>query len=145
MNWQELSAHSHYRTALAIQTELRQGNISEASNGIMELITALSRSEKRALKSQVIRLMKHIIKWESQPQQRSRSWVATIYHARNEIKDIQEETPSLTDEVIRPMWENCLIAAIAAAEDEMNQDSQIEQLSWEAVWEKDYSLAAQQK
>ncbi len=68
MNWQELSAHSHYQTALAIQTELRKGNISEANNGIMELITALSRSEKRALKSQVIRLMKHIIKWESQPQ-----------------------------------------------------------------------------
>jgi hypothetical protein len=43
------------------------------------------------------------------------------------------------------MWENCLTAAIAEAEDEMNQASQIEQLSWEAVWEKDYSLAAQQK
>jgi gas vesicle protein len=96
MNCQELSAHSHYRTALAIQTELRQGNISEASNGIMELITALSRSEQRALKSQVIRLMKHIINWESQPQQRSRSCVTTIHHARNEIKAIQEETPSLT-------------------------------------------------
>jgi hypothetical protein len=145
MNWQELSAHSHYQTALAIQTKLRQGNISEANNGIMELITALSRSEKRALKSQVIRLMKHIIKWESQPQKRSRSWVATIHHARNEIKDIQEETPSLTDEVIRQMWDTCLTAAIVEAEDEMNQDSQIEQLSWEAVWEKDYSLAAQKK
>jgi hypothetical protein len=145
MNWQELSAHSHYQTALAIQTELRKGNISEANNGIMELITALSRSEKRALKSQVIRLMKHIIKWESQPQKRSRSWVATIYQARNEIKDIQAETPSLTAEVVQQMWDACLAAAIVEAEDEMNQDTQITQLSWEAVWEKNYSLAEQTK
>jgi hypothetical protein len=145
MNWQELSAHSHYQTALAIQTELRKGNISEANNGIMELITALSRSEKRALKSQVIRLMKHIIQWESQPQKRSRSWVATIHQARNEIKDIQAETPSLTDEVVQQMWDACLAAAIVEAEDEMNQDTQINQLSWEVVWKKDYSLAKQPK
>jgi gas vesicle protein len=141
MNWQELSTHSHYQTVLAIQMELRKGNISEADNGIMALITVLSRTKKRALKNQLIRLMKYIIQWESQPQKRSKSWAATIHHARNEIKDIQEETPSLTDKVIRQMWDTCLIAAIVAAEDEMNQDSQIKQLSWEAVWKKDYSLA----
>ncbi|MBM3237141.1 DUF29 domain-containing protein [Candidatus Poribacteria bacterium] len=53
MNWQEISATSHYRTAVIIQQELQKGNIEEANNGIMELIEALSRSEKRALKSQL--------------------------------------------------------------------------------------------
>ncbi len=43
------------------------------------------------------------------------------------------------------MWDTCLAAAIVEAEDEMNQDTQINQLSWEAVWEKDYSLAVQPK
>ncbi|MCP4371207.1 MAG: DUF29 domain-containing protein, partial [Deltaproteobacteria bacterium] len=46
--------------------ELQNGNIHEATAGIQELIDALSRSEKRALKSHLIRLMMHIITWKSQ-------------------------------------------------------------------------------
>ena len=50
MNWQTLSADSHYKTAVAIQAELEQGHWQEAALGIEELIEALSRSEKRAIK-----------------------------------------------------------------------------------------------
>jgi len=138
MNWQELSATSHYKTALAIHDELLKGNVQEADHGLMELIEALSRSEKRALKSQIIRLMKHVIKWKSQPEKRSRSWVVTIQNARTEIKDIQEETPSLTDDVVLQMWQSCLSSAIAEAE--MDQDSRIFVLSWEDVFETGYLL-----
>lgn len=138
MNWQELSATSHYKTALAIHDELLKGNVQEADHGLVELIEALSRSEKRAFKSQIIRLMKHVIKWKSQPEKRSRSWVVTIQNARTEIKDIQEETPSLTDDVVRQMWQSCLSSAIA--EDEMDQDSRVFVLSWEDVFETAYLL-----
>src|SRR4051812_46327625 len=62
MDWQELSATSHYQTALGIEDELEKGNIQEASAGLKELIEALGRSEKRALKSHLTRLMAHIIK-----------------------------------------------------------------------------------
>ncbi|MDD2723723.1 MAG: DUF29 domain-containing protein [Methylovulum sp.] len=143
MNWQELSAASHYKTALAIHHELQQGNSSEADNGIKELINALSRSEKRALKSQLIRLMKHIIKWQTQPDYHSRSWVATIQNARAEICDIQEETPSLNNEVIKQLWGACLSLAIVEAEDEMHQETNIAELSWEDVFERNYLLSSQ--
>ena len=106
MNWQELSSTSHYKTAVALKDEITSGNLPEAVIGIEELIQALSRSEKRALKSQLIRLMLHIIKWQSQPEKRSLSWVASIKDAREEIADIQEETPSLTDNVIRVMGQS---------------------------------------
>lgn len=94
MNWQRLSTNSHYQTAVAVQNELRQGHTDEAAAGIEELIDALARSEKRALKSQLVRLMVHVLKWKEQPDQRSRSWAASISNAREEIADIQEETPS---------------------------------------------------
>jgi hypothetical protein len=71
MDWQELSSTSHYQTAMAIKQALQRGNVQEAITGIEELIEALSRSDKRALKSQLIRLMMHIIKWKSQPKKRS--------------------------------------------------------------------------
>ena len=143
MNWQELSAISPYKTALAISNEIHLGHMQEADKGIKELINALSRSEKRALKSQLVRLMKHIIKWKSQPDYRSRSWVATIHNARIEIKDIQEETPSLNSEVIERMWDDCLSLAIVESEDEIHRETNIKALSQVEVFEESYSLNPQ--
>ena len=91
MNWQELAASSHYQTAEAVKYELQSGRYDEAWLGIEELIEALGRSEKRALKSQLERLMTHVIKWKCQPEKRSRSWVISILDARHQIKGIQED------------------------------------------------------
>jgi len=140
MNWQELAGNSHYETAIAVHQALESGNFQEADYGIRELIEALSRSERRALRSQLIRLMMHIIKWKSQSERRSRSWVASIYNARREIRDIQKETPSLNKQVISEMWDDCLNAAILDAEGEMNKLSEVLALSWQDVFEEEYKI-----
>jgi hypothetical protein len=140
LDWPELSAESHYQTAVQIERALVDGNYDEAEAGIKELIEALGRSEKRALKSQLVRLMAHIIKWQTQPDRRSYGWVASIYSAREEIADIQAETPSLTDELVRDMWDKCLRAAIREAEGEMGQKSAVSSLSWHDVFEEEYEL-----
>lgn len=121
MNWNSLSTDSPYRTAVAIKEELKHGRIAEATSGLGELIDALSKSEKRALKSQLVRLMLHIIKWRTQPKRRSLSWVASIANARDEISDIREETPSLNEAVIRALWDKSFIIARRAAEAEMGK------------------------
>ena len=64
MTWQQLTASSHYRAAVAVREALARGETAHASQGLEELIDALSRSEKRALRSQLIRLMSHVIKWQ---------------------------------------------------------------------------------
>ncbi|MGE0824796.1 MAG: DUF29 domain-containing protein [Candidatus Binatia bacterium] len=138
MGWQELATSSHYQTAVAIEQELEKGNIQEATAGVKELIEALGRSEKRALKSHLVRLMVHIIKWQTQPERRSYSWAATIYNAREEIRDIQTETPSLTDTVIQEMWERCFLTAKREAEGDMNQAATVTGLSWREVFEDLY-------
>jgi hypothetical protein len=138
MGWQELSASSHYQTAVAIEQELERGNIQEATAGVKELIEALGRSEKRALKSHLVRLMAHIIKWQTQPERRPYSWAATIYNAREEIRDIQTETPSLTDAVIQEMWDRCFLTAKREAEGDMNQAALVAGLSWHEVFEEPY-------
>jgi hypothetical protein len=140
MNWQKLSSTSHYKTALAVKNEIAIGNLPEATIGIEELIQALSRSEKRALKSQLIRLMLHIIKWQSQPEKRSLSWAASIKNAREEIADIQEETPSLTSSVVEELWEKVFIIATRDAQAEMGKKSTVTALTWQAVFDEDYDL-----
>ena len=140
MNWQQLSGASHYKTALAVKNEIEIGNSSEAIIGIEELIDALSRSEKRALKSQLIRLMLHIIKWKSQPERRSLSWVASIKGAREEIEDIQEETPSLNNRAIEVLWFKAFNTAKRNAQAEMQKKSTLTELSWEEVFDNNYDL-----
>ena len=140
MNWQTLSTDSHYKTAVAIRSELEMGNVDEATKGIEELIEALSRSEKRALKSQLVRLMLHIIKWQSQPEKRSRSWLASIKDARDEIADIQEETPSLNNAVIESLWQKAFVIAKRDAEAEMGKKSDVQSVSWQDAFGYEYEL-----
>lgn len=140
MKWQELSTTSHYQTAVAVEEALDRGDIADAKAGIQELIDALARAERRALRSQLIRLMKHIIKWKTQPERRSRSWVTSINNARREIEDIQEETPSLNRAVIKTMWDRCFEAAKDEAWGEIDTKPSIERLSWAHVFDHDYEL-----
>lgn len=140
-NWQDLSATSPYRTALAVRQALQDGNQADAIAGLEELIDTMSRSDKRALKSQLVRLMMHIIKWLSQPEHRSLSWVATIANARDEIADIREETPSLNEPVIQALWPKAFAMASRQAEAEMGRRSAVDSLSWQEVFEAEYRLA----
>ncbi|MDJ1177540.1 DUF29 domain-containing protein [Roseofilum sp. BLCC_M91] len=137
-DWQQLAIHSHYQTANAILDRLQAGSPSEASQGLEVLIEAMGRSEKRAIQSQLIRLMSHIIKWNEQPELRSASWSITIQSARDEIEDIQEEVPSLNRDFIESIWEKCFQRAVRYAESEMGIQGQVSSLSWEQVFETEY-------
>jgi hypothetical protein len=112
----------------------------EATEGLDALIEAMGRTEKRALKSQLIRLMSHVIKWKCQPERRTSSWAITIRSARQEIEDIQEEVPSLNRNSIESIWDICLSRALKDAEDEMGRDCELTSLSWEEVFEEEYRL-----
>lgn len=139
MNWKELAITSHYQTALAIKNEIKQGHIQEVSTGIEELIDALSRSDKRALRSQLTRLMMHIIKWQIQPEHRSRSWLITIENARIEIEELLEEEPHLKPQIAK-LWEKCLTAANRLAKKETGIKHTINNLTQEEVFKTEYSL-----
>ena len=142
MDWQELATTSHYQTAVAIHDVLREGNVEDATIGLEELIDALARSEEHALKSYLIRLMQHIIKWRVQPERRSHSWVATIRECRKQIRELQGEHPRFTDTRIRErLWDTCYASGINEAEKDMNQAiAQPPPLTWGEVFEAPYTL-----
>ena len=139
MDWSKLAAASHYQTAVAVRQELAEANIEEATRGLEELIDALGRSDKRALRSQLTRLMTHIIKWRSQPSRRSRSWVASITDARIEIASLLEDEPSLRREV-PDIWDRCLQAAQRLARDETGLEPGGPGLTMGDVFDVTYTL-----
>ena len=140
MDWLDLAMSSHYLTALEVKNCLKQGNIMEATIGLEALIEAMGRSDKRALRSQLIRLMAHVIKWKCQPQKRTSSWSITILSARTEIEAIQEDTPSLNRNTIDSIWDKCFEKAVKEAETEMNQKCSLICLSWQELFEEEYTL-----
>jgi Tfp pilus assembly pilus retraction ATPase PilT len=139
-DWEMMAINSHFQTAEAAQSLLQQGETEEAQVAIQALIDAMSRSERQAVKSQLTRLMMHIIKWKTQPNKRSRSWIVSILDARDAIEESQEEMPSLNREFIESLWDQAFIKAKRKAEAEMNCKSSISSLTWKEVFDDDYWL-----
>ncbi|WP_416672299.1 DUF29 domain-containing protein [Egbenema bharatensis] len=65
-----------------------------------EEIQALGRQEYRELVSRLAVLIGHLLKWEYQPEQRSRSWFLTIREQRRAIRRHLQQNPSLTARLI---------------------------------------------
>ena len=114
--------------------------MENAMIGLEELIDALSRSDRRALESQLTRLMTHVIKWKVQPERRSRSWRNTILNARTAIARLQRHVPSLNRSVIEEDWDELIEVARREAEGETNLDILPLSLTWKEVFEDHYTL-----
>ena len=136
-NWQELASKSQYQTAVAVREKLVEKEFGDATAGIEELIDALSRSDQRALRSQLLRLMSHIIKWKTQVERRSRSWAASIESARIEIEDLLDLEPNLKPKV-PALLTDLFEKAKRLAEKEMGRDAEIEGLSQAEIFEEEY-------
>ena len=134
-----MAVNSHYQTVEAAQTLLQQGGMDEAKAALQALVDAMSRSERQAVKSQLTRLMMHIIKWKTQLDKRSPSWIISILDVRDAIEESQEEMLSLNREFIESLWDQCFIKAKRKAEAEMNCKSSISFLTWEEVFEEQYT------
>ncbi len=140
-DWDWLAVCSHYQTAVTVQTLLKAGKSMEATAGLESLIEAMGRTQKLALKSQLVRLILDIIKWKCQPQKQTSSWAISILSARREIEDIQEEVPSLNRDIVESMWGKCFQAALKEAEIEMRKvKCHLTSLSWSEVFEDEYTL-----
>jgi hypothetical protein len=145
-DWGYLAASSHYVLAKEIKFSLQEGDIEDALEGLDELIDSMSKIAIREMRSHLVIIMIHILKWNYQPHKRSTSWAKSIRNARYEIEEVREETPSVTKKTIESIWEKTFQNAVLDASDEMNLNKQEkrnfkpEMLTWEEVFEKEYYL-----
>ena len=145
-DWGYLAASSHYVLAKEIKVSLQEGDMEDALEGLDELIDSMSKIAIREMRSHLVIIMIHILKWKYQPQKRSWSWIKSIRNARHEIGEVQEETPSVTKKTIESQWDKVFKSAILDASDEMDLNKQErrkynpEMLTWQEVFEKEYEL-----
>ncbi|MGG6286917.1 DUF29 domain-containing protein [Leptolyngbya sp. AN03gr2] len=62
---------------------------------IIEEIESLGKQQRQELRNRMSVLIGHLLKWQYQPQNRSRSWLATLRIQRLDINDLLEDNPSL--------------------------------------------------
>jgi len=62
---------------------------------IAEEIESVGANTRRELRNRLARLLQHLLKWQYQPDLRSRSWRLTIVEQRDEIEELLAENPSL--------------------------------------------------
>ncbi len=75
---------------------LREGRFGELDlANLIEEIEAMARSDKKAVKNNLVVLLTHLLKHQFQPTQRSSGWHGSIVEHRQRLQDDFEESPSL--------------------------------------------------
>ncbi len=77
----------------------------------------IKKSEKRELKSRLIVLLMHLLKWQYQPEKRSESWRSTITEQRICIEALLEDSPSLQP-LLTEIFADCYEKACLKASEE---------------------------
>lgn len=139
-DWEELTATSYVDTVTELQTTLAEQDYEQLSEGLQTLLTSMSQELKRALRSQLSRLMMHVVKWKIQPDKRSGSWAVSILDARENIEEIMWEKPSLNRQLIQDIWDRTVQQAIRKAEEETQCRTNLTALTWKEVFEDEYSV-----
>ncbi|MGK7874885.1 MAG: DUF29 domain-containing protein [Xenococcaceae cyanobacterium] len=75
---------------------LRDGRLRELDiPNLIEEISDMGRSEKRAVESNLVVVLMHLLKYKYQPQKRSNGWLSSIFEHRRRLRKSFNDSPSL--------------------------------------------------
>ena len=84
---------------------------------LIEEIEDMGRSEKRAVKSNLIIVLLHLLKYKYQPEKRTNSWKSSIREHRRRLRDDFKASPSLK-QYMTEVFDECYQDGKAQAADE---------------------------
>jgi hypothetical protein len=84
--------------------QLRKQEYAQVDWGnLIDEIEAMGKRERRSLKSNLVILLLHLLKWQYQPEQRSGSGQGSIVEHRQRIRDELADSPSLQSYLVE-IW-----------------------------------------
>ena len=76
--------------------QLKNGQIQDLDiENLIEEVQSMGSNDKREIKSRLIVLIMHLLKYKYQPKKKTKSWTSTIITQRNELELVLENSPSL--------------------------------------------------
>jgi len=123
-------------------TQLQQRNFDNLDlDNLIEELASMSRSEKRAIYSNLKIVLMHLLKYKYQPSRRSNSWRSTLREHRQRLQRAFRESPNLKryfEEVLAETYRDA--RELAADETGLNRDGFPAQLpfSTEQILDSEY-------
>jgi len=121
---------------------LRAGRLGEIdAENIAEEISDVGSNEYDKLESALHILLAHMLKWDHQPERRSRSWENTILEQRDRVHKQLRNNPSLKsrrDEAVRDGYRTGRL--LASSETDMDVDLSPEECpyDWETIVSREF-------
>jgi hypothetical protein len=114
-----LSAHydrDFYSWSLEQAQIVREGRWDALDReNVAEEIESLGREQFSKLESALRVLLVHFLKWDHQPQRRSKSWIISIKDQRIELEQVLEDNPGLKSRLDEPLERTYRRARLQAA------------------------------
>jgi hypothetical protein len=90
---------------------LKEGRLEQLDlENLIEEIRDMARRQRKAIRSDLIVVLTHLLKWQHQPEQRSTGWAGSLVEHRRRIEDEIEESPSLAGYPAE-VFERCYLRA----------------------------------
>jgi hypothetical protein len=97
---------------------LKQGKLDALDlEHLIEEVEDLGNRHRDSLRSQLTRLLMHLLKWEFQPQKQTGSWLGSIKESRKQISRLLRDYPSLQNHLYDAL-ERCYQDAMEDASEE---------------------------
>lgn len=84
---------------------------------LIEEIADMGRSERKSLKSNLIVILVHLLKWQFQSEKRSGSWEGSIIEHRRRVQEALHDSPSLKP-YLESVFTECYTQAVKQAKAE---------------------------
>ncbi|MCL1463360.1 DUF29 domain-containing protein [Argonema galeatum] len=111
----ELYEQDYYLWMITTANLLRERRFEEINfEHLIEEIEEMGKDKRRELKSRLVVLLMHILKYQYQIEKRSSSWVSTILEQYDQIEYLLEDSPSLKPYYLE-IFKQCYSKAIRNA------------------------------
>lgn len=116
---------------------LREGRLAEVDvENVAEEILDVGRNEYDKLESALSVLLMHMLKWEHQPEKRTRSWENTILEQRDRVERQLRENPSLkprAQEAVREGYRSGRLRASGETDIDLAEFPDICPYDWDTI------------
>ncbi|MDZ7958769.1 MAG: DUF29 domain-containing protein [Aulosira sp. DedQUE10] len=117
---QTLYDQDYYLWLKTTINQLRAGQFSSVDlDNLIEELESMSRSEKRAIESLLIKLLEHLLKlkcWDEERERNQGHWKGEIRTFRRQIQKVLKDSPSLKPYILE-IFDECYQEARAEASD----------------------------
>ncbi|MEY8768775.1 DUF29 domain-containing protein, partial [Francisella philomiragia] len=107
INKSNLYEKDFYKWTLQTAQMLKEKSFTKIDiKHLIEEVESMGASDYRELRSRLIILIAHLLKWEYQPKERSSGWIGTIEEQRIQLQGLIDQSPSLNNKAISCLENN---------------------------------------